>query len=153
MSLILSTILLAVAAVQPDRTSWMTPAAFHLTVGMPRADAIEALRAWNPKPGTSPDETVVDYGDDKAITLVFRRDRVQSIRFELFVLLPDSRKAFDEARSFVHAAHGEPRRTGRSVLVWDQTLPNVILAVADDPGSPQGRKGLGVVAVRYYDPR
>ncbi len=140
-------LLLTVAA--PAKTDWMRLDAFHLAIGMPRAEAVEAVRAWNPKPGKDADELVVDYGSDKALTLRFRNDRLQSVRFELFVLLPQVRQAFEERR----AAMGEPRRATRSILIYDNALPNAMVVVNDDPKSEQGKKGVGVLAVRYYDPR
>ncbi len=146
-------VLLLATAIQQDRTSWMNPASFHLTVGMPRTEAIEALRAWSPKPGASADELVIDYGEDKALTLQFHRGRLKSVRFELFVFLPETRKAFEEARAALRAIRGEPRTSGRSVLVYDEALPNIMLVVSDDPKSTQGKKGLGIVASRWYDPR
>ena len=139
-------LLLAIAA---PTTDWMRLESFHLTIGMPRAEALDALRAWNPKQGKDPDELVVDYASDKALTLEFKKDRLTAVRFELFVLLPKARKAFDEKRAVL----GEPRKATRSVLIYDNALPNVIVVVNDDPKTVQGRKGLGVLAVRYYDPR
>jgi len=134
---------------QAPTTDWMRLDAFHLTIGMQRAEAVKALRAWNPKEGKDANELVVDYASDKALTLEFRKGRLTSVRFELFALLPHVRKAFEERR----AALGEPRRSTRSILIYDHVLPNVIVVVNDDPKSAQGKKGLGVVAVRYYDPR
>jgi hypothetical protein len=139
-------LLLAIAA---PTTDWMRLEAFHLTIGMSRAAAVDALRAWNPKPGKDANELVVDYAGDKSITLQFRKDRLTSVRFELFVLLPQVRKAFEEKR----AAMGEPRKATRSILIYDNVLPNAMVVVTDDPKSQQGRKGVGVLAVRYYDPR
>ena len=139
-------LLLAIAA---PSTDWMRLDAFHLTIGMPRPEAMGALRAWNPKPGKDANEIVVDYGGDKSLTLEFRKERLTSVRFELFVLLPQVRKAFEERR----AAMGEPRKATRSVLIYDTALPNAMVVVNDDPKSEQGKKGLGVLAVRYYDPR
>ncbi len=130
-------------------TDWMRLDAFHLTIGMPRADAVDALRAWDPKRGKDDSELIVDYASDKSLTLEFRKDRLRSVRFELFVLLPQVRKAFEEKR----AAMGEPRKATRSVLIYDDALPNAMVVVADDPSSAQGKKGLGVLAVRFYDPR
>ncbi|HEV7241947.1 MAG TPA: hypothetical protein VGQ36_22140 [Thermoanaerobaculia bacterium] len=131
------------------KTDWMRLEAFHLAIGMPRTDALAALSAWNPKPGKDANEIVVDYAADKSLTLEFKKERLHSVRFELFVLLPHVRKAFEEKR----AAMGKPRMATRSVLVYDNALPNVMVVVADDPKSEQGKKGLGVLAVRYYDPR
>jgi hypothetical protein len=147
-------LLLSVASVAPAPSiDWMRLESFHLAIGMPRSGAVEALRAWSPKPGRTADELVVDYAGDKSLTLEFRKDRLQSVRFELFVLLPQVRKFFDEQRSYLHGALGEPRMASKSVLVYDNLLPNVMVVVADDPNSEQGKKGLGVLAVRYYDPR
>ena len=143
-------LLLAISAPsQVSTTDWMRLDAFHLTIGMPRAEAVDALRAWSPKPGKDANELVVDYAGDKSLTLEFRKDRLTSVRFELFTLLPQVRKAFEEKR----AAMGEPRKATRSILIYDDALPNAMVVVADDPKSAQGRKGLGVLAVRFYDPR
>ena len=136
-------------ALTAPKTDWMRLEAFHLAIGMPRADAMTALSAWNPKRGKDANEVVVDYASDKSLTLEFRKERLHSVRFELFVLLPHVRKAFEEKR----AAMGEPRKATRSVLVYDNALPNAFVVVEDDPKSQQGKKGLGVLAVRYYDPR
>lgn len=133
----------------PPTTEWMTLESFHLAIGMPRGEALSALKAWNPKNGSHADQIVVDYAEDKSLTLEFRKDRLHSVRFELFVLLPNVRKAFDARR----AAMGEPRKATKSILIYDDKLPNAMVVVADDPKSVQGKKGLGVLAVRYYDPR
>jgi len=146
-------ILLLTAFPSTSRTGWMRPEAFRLSVGMPRAEAERALATWSPKPGKSANEVIVDYSDDKALTLEFRNGRLTSIRFELFAYLNGIRGAFDEEREYLLGAHGKPRMAAKSVLVYDQALPNVIVVVTDDPNSEQGKKGLGVLAVRYYDPR
>lgn len=145
--------LLLVAATPTDRTEWMRPDAYHLRIGMHRSEAVEALRAWTPKPGPSPDEVIVDFSGEKAATLQFKEDRLVSIRFELFVLLPESRKAFEQVRKALLDTLGAPRKAGKSVLVYDNALPNVMAAVSDDPASEQGKRGLGVLVVRWYDPR
>ncbi|HYC92224.1 MAG TPA: hypothetical protein VEO54_23645 [Thermoanaerobaculia bacterium] len=137
----------------PISTDWMRPESFHLTIGMRRADAVAALRAWNPKVGKDASEVVVDYSGDKSLTLEFRKERLHAIRFELFVMLPLARQAFEQHRTLLRGTLGEPRKTTKSVLIYDNALPNVMVVVADDPKSVQGKKGLGVVAVRYYDPR
>ena len=144
---------LAAAGVSSDTTSWMRPDAFHLAIGMPRADALRALRSWSPKPGRDENEIVVDYSGERALTLEFRNDRLRAVRFELFVLLPEVRKAFAAERAYLLDAYGEPRKATKSVLVYDNTLPNIMVVVADDPTTEQGKRGVGVLAVRYYDPR
>lgn len=136
-----------------SRTSWMRPDAFRLTVGMSRAEAVKALDKWTPKKGKDKNELIIDYSDDKSLTLEFKKDRLTSVRFELFTYLNGIRGAFDEERTYLRDAHGEPRVSTKSILVYDNALPNVMVVVTDDPNSEQGKKGLGVLAVRYYDPR
>ena len=136
-----------------DKTSWMRPDSFHLIIGMERAAAEEALVKWHPKQGKDANELVIDYSDDKSLTLEFRNDRLKAVRFELFVFLPEIRKVFDEKRSFLEGAYGKPRKETKSVLIYDNMLPNVMVVAKDDPASEQGKQGIGVLAVRYYDPR
>jgi hypothetical protein len=131
----------------------MRPESFHLAIGMQRYDALKALAAWNPKGGATNDQIVVDYEGDKALTLEFRKDRLQSIRFELFPYLPETRKVFEEEKTYLRQALGPPRKATSSILIYDAVLPNVMVVVSDSATSAQGKKGLGVLAVRYYDPR
>jgi hypothetical protein len=150
---ILLALLLATTFPSTSRTSWMRPQAFHLTVGMSRTEAMTALEKWAPKPGKDANEVVVDYSDEKALTLGFTKERLSSIRFELFTFLPESRRAFDEERTRLVEERGKPRKATKSILIYDTALPNVMVVVNDDPKSSQGKKGIGVLAVRYYDPR
>ncbi|MFP5246543.1 MAG: hypothetical protein ACLGH0_07590 [Thermoanaerobaculia bacterium] len=146
-------LLLLTAFPSNSRTGWMRPDAFHLTVGMSRVQAEQALAKWNPKAGNGQDELVVDYSDDKSLTLEFRKGRLTSIRFELFAFLTESRVAFDEEKKRLADERGKPRMETKSILIYDNALPNVMVVVTDDPKSEQGKKGIGVLAVRYYDPR
>lgn len=134
-------------------TTWMRLESFRLSIGMSRTQVLETLRTWNPKPGKDANELVVDYDGDKAITLEFRNERLQSVRFELFRLLPQVRTAFEEEREYLRKTYGAPRRATSTILIYDNVLPNLMVVVKDDPQSEQGKKGLGVLAVRYYDPR
>lgn len=136
-----------------SQTSWMRPESFRLAIGMSRVQAEEALAKWNPKAGKDPNEVVVDYGDDKSLTLQFQKERLASVRFELFVFLPDIRKAFEEEKKHLAKKRGTPPKATKSILIYDNALPNVMVVVADDPKSEHGKKGIGVLAVRYYDPR
>ena len=136
-----------------SKVSWMRLESFRLTIGMQRAEAVGALGKWQPKQGKDSDELVVDYAGDKAMTLEFRNDRLHAVRFELFAFLPEIRKAFLEERAYLRETRGVPRKASTSVLVYDNALPNVMVVVSDDPKSEQGKKGLGVLAVRFYDPR
>jgi hypothetical protein len=146
-------LLLLTAFPSTSRTSWMRPDSFHLSVGMTRAETEAALEKWNPKKGRDSDELVVDYAEDKSLTLAFRKGRLHSIRFELFVYLPEVRRVFDEEKKYLAGSLGAPRMATKSILIYDTTLPNVMVVATDDPKSQQGKKGLGVLAVRYYDPR
>jgi hypothetical protein len=150
---LLLALLLATSFPSNTRTSWMRPDAFHLAIGMSRTETMTALEKWAPKPGKDANEVVVDYSDDKALTLQFRKDRLISIRFELFVFLPEIKQAFEEQRARLADARGKPRKATKSILIYDTALPNVMVVAAGDPKSQQGRQGIGVLAVRYYDPR
>jgi hypothetical protein len=134
-------------------TDWMRPDAFHLAIGMSRMQVLTTLASWTPKPGKDENEVIVEYSDDKALTLDFKNERLHSVRFELFVLLPQVRKAFDAERTHLLDERGDPRKATKSILIYDNALPNVMVVVTDDPNSTQGKQGLGVLAVRYYDPR
>ena len=139
-----------------SKTAWMTLQSFRLTIGMTRADAEKTLRdaGWTVKRGKDDNEAVVDYSEDKALTLEFNRDRLRSVRFELFALLPEIRAAFAEQKSMLRKEHGHPKRTVRSssIVVYDDRLPNIMVVLSADPKSDYGKKGFGYLAVRYYDP-
>src|SRR5436305_1211670 len=64
---------LATAFPSTSRTSRMRPESFHLTIGMNRAEAVEALESngWKLKHGADEEHFVVDYADDKSLTLHF----------------------------------------------------------------------------------
>ncbi|HEX7830294.1 MAG TPA: hypothetical protein VF787_11595 [Thermoanaerobaculia bacterium] len=145
--------LLLTAFPSNQQTTWMRLESFRLSIGMTRAQTLEVMRAWNPKPGKDANELVVDYSGDKAITLEFKNERLHSVRFELFVLLPKARLAFNEEREHLAKTLGTPRKASSSILIYDNELPNLMVVVQDDPKSEQGKKGVGVLAVRYYDPR
>lgn len=146
-------LLLLTAFPSNSHTSWMRLDAFRLSIGMPRAEVESALEKWMPKAGRDGNELVVDYSDDKALTLEFRKDRLRSVRFELFVFLPEVRKAFEEKKKDLAESLGAPPKATKSILIYDNALPNVMVVVSDDKTSEQGKKGIGVLAVRYYDPR
>jgi len=153
MPLALLALLLVAPMPSASRTSWMRLESFRLTIGMTRDDAIRAVTLWNPKKGRDANEVVVDYDGDKALTLTFRDDRLRSVRFELFAFLPQVRKAFEEERDYLRTARGAPRQSSKAVLIYNEALPNVIVVLTDDPKTDHGRKGIGVLAVRYFDPR
>jgi hypothetical protein len=154
----MATLLLLLVSSFPSnsKTSWMTPQSFRLVIGMSRADAEKTLRdaGWTMKRGKDDDEAVVDYSEDKALTLEFHHDRLRSIRFELFAILPEIRSAFAEQKSLLKKEHGSPKRTVRSasIVVYDDRLPNIMVVLSADPKTDYGKKGFGYLAVRYYDP-
>lgn len=154
--LALITLLLATSFPSSTRTSWMTPESFRLVIGMSRVETVKTLEdsGWRVKHGRNENEMVLDYAEDKALTLEFNRERLHSVRFELFALLPLIREAFDEQQMMLRKAHGKPKKAVRSksIVVYDNRLPNIMMVLSDDPKSAYGKKGLGFLAVRYYDP-
>ena len=138
-----------------SKTSWMRPESFHLAVGMSRAETVQKLAdtGWKTKKGDDDDHLIIDYADDKEVTLQFHHDRLRSIRFELFTFLPDAHTAFAEERAFLRESLGRPKAMkSKSVLLYDRVLPNVMVVLSADPKSENGSKGLGILVVRYYDP-
>jgi hypothetical protein len=149
-------IFLATAFPSTSRISWMRPESFHLIVGMSRTDATRALKSsgWKMKKGDRPEEVVVDYDHDKTMTLVFGRDRLRSIRFELFTILHEAPGAFAEEAAYLRSVRGEPKKLKSNLVVlYDNSLPNVMVVLSADPKSEQAQKGIGMVVVRYFDPR
>jgi len=147
--------LLATEFPSNSKTSWMRPESFHLAVGMSRSETLQKLdeNGWQTKKGDKADQLVIDYGDDKEVTLQFHRNRLRSIRFELFLFLPDARTAFAEERDFLRETLGAPKKLkSKSVVFYDGVLPNVMVVLSADPKSANGSKGLGILVVRYYDP-
>jgi hypothetical protein len=147
---------LLIAFPSTSKTAWMRPESFHLTIGMPRAEALQRLTegGWSPKPGKDANHLVVDYTDASSLTLDFRKGRLHSVRFEFFAFLQDARAAFVEEREYLQSAFGTPKKLAKeTILLYDRVLPNVMAVLSADPKSDNGKKGLGVVVVRYYDPR
>jgi hypothetical protein len=152
----LAALLLVTTFPSSSKTSWMRPESFHLTIGMERNATVKALadRGWTAKETGQEDQLVIDYGDDKAVTLQFHGDRLRSIRFELFLFLPEAKVAFEEERTFLRQSLGAPKKLkSKSVLLYDSILPNVMVVLNADPKTENGRKGVGILVVRYYDPR
>jgi hypothetical protein len=154
--LLVLTFLLSTAFPSTTSTGWMRPESFRLAIGMSRSEAMAAIEngGWDPKEGRTPDEVILDYTGERSVTLEFRRNRLRSIRFELFLTLDKIKAAFEEERSFLRKELGAPRKTllAGKVLLYDDKLPNVMVVLSNDPKSENGRKGIGFIAVRYYDP-
>ena len=152
MTTLLAVLLFATQFPSNSLTSWMRPDAFHLRIGMGRGEAVRVLKQWNPKPGKDANEIVVDYTAEKSLTLHFKNDYLHSVRFELFAFLPEVRKAFTEEKKRLRTDRGAPPKSTKAVLIYDKAVPNVMVVLSDDPKSTQGQQGIGMLAVRYYDP-
>ena len=150
------TLLLLTAFPSSSMTSWMRPESFRLTIGMSRRDAIKTLEenGWKAKKGKDKNQLVVDYSEARAITLDFRSNRLQSLRFELVTFLPQIRSAFDEHRALLLKELGEPKKSirSKSIVIYDDKTPNVMMVVSDDPKSTNGKNGVGLLVVRYFEP-
>ena len=152
-------LLLALIASFPSNSkiSWMTPQSFRLVIGMTKDEALKTLSdsGWTIKPGRNRDEKIVDCAEDKALTLEFEDDRLHSVRFELFAMIPEVRSAFVEEKASLAKEHGAPKKgvKSKSIVVYDGLLPNIMVVLNDDPNTDYGKKGIGYLAVRYYDPR
>lgn len=133
----------------------MRPESFRLTIGMSRGEAVKRLQegGWKPQKGDSAAQLIVDYTSTKSLTLDFRKNRLHSIRFEFFTMIEQIGSAFEEEKAYLKKTFGEPKAiASKTMLVYESTLPNVMAVVSNDPKSVNGKKGLGVLVVRYYDP-
>jgi hypothetical protein len=153
---LLLALLLATSFPSTNRTSWMRPEAFRLAIGMSRTAALAELETsgWKTKNGADGNHVDVDYADDKAVTLEFNHDRLHALRFQLFAILPESHDAFEEEKSYLRKTLGQPRSNikSKTIVLYDHTLPNVMVVLSADPKSETGQKGLGLLVVRYFDP-
>jgi hypothetical protein len=143
-------LLMATAFPSASETAWMRPESFHLEIGMPRAAALKAVDVY--KPVTAGDEATFDYSDARGITLQFRHDRLHAVRFEFFAFLQEVRAAFLEEKAYLHRALGPPKTETSSIVIYSDRLPNIMAVLSADPKSEQGRKGIGMLVVRYFDP-
>jgi len=133
-----------------SRTAWMRPESFRLAIGMHRAEAVRRLTedGWKPEKGDHPDQLILDYTSNKSLTLEFRKERLTSIRFELFVMIPEVASVFDEEKTFLRSRFGEPKPIkSKALVIYDSALPNIMVVQTKDES-----KGLAVLAVRYYNP-
>ncbi len=150
MQTLLAFVLFATAFPSASRTAWMRPESFHLVVGLTRQETEKRLsdNGWKARRGDSDDQLLLDYTDTKALTLQFARGRLRSIRFEYFSTPADAREAFEEQKAFLKTTFGAPKPLrSPTVLIYDRTLPNVMVVLTDQQAS-----GLGMLVVSYYDP-
>jgi hypothetical protein len=137
------------------KTSWMRPDSFHLIIGMKESEAVKALEGggFKVKPGPEKNQLIMDYADDKSLTMSFKKGRLHAVSFELFTFVPQAQIAFDEHKSLLRERFGDPRKALPSIVLYDDRLPNVMMVLSASPQSEHGRRGLGMLVVRYYDPR
>ena len=152
--LFFATLLLTVAFPSSSKTSWMRPESFRLAIGMTRTEALETLKTGGWEIDDRGDQVNLEYDGNKALTLEFNKDRLRGVRFELFALIPEIRTAFDEERAFLKEKLGEPKKTvkSNSVVLYDSTLPNVMMVASTETTTENGRKGIGRLLIRYFDP-
>ena len=137
-----------------DQTSWMQPDAFRLTLDMKRSVATKMLEdsGWVTRPGKEPGHLIVDYDENRTITLSFANGRLESIRFELVDFIPRLQTAFEEQRRSLEERLGKPDRTKEDILMYERTEPNVIVVKSTKSDSSFGKQGLGFLTVRYFAP-
>lgn len=137
-----------------DRTSWMQPDAFRLRLGMEKSAVASQLEGsgWSTREGKEPNHLIVEYDENRTITLMFEGERLDSIRFELVDFIPQLQQAFDEQRESLQKRLGEPDRTTDDILMYEKTDPNVFVVKSARPDSSFGRQGVGFLTVRYFTP-
>ena len=152
--ILLTSLVLALSFPSNSKTSWMRPESFRLTIGMPKSVAMAKLNDVGWDIDDRGDTVNVESDGNKALTLEFTKDRLYGVRFELFGLIPEIRKAFDEERSFLKEKLGDPKKAARSdtIVIYDSTLPNIMMVASTDTTSENGKKGIGRLVVRYFDP-
>ena len=145
---LLIAILFAVAP-SVSQTSWMRPDAFHLTIGMPKAQAVKVLANDGVKlrDGDHAGQMIADITETKSITVEFSKERLQSIRFELFTMIDAIGGAFDEEKKYLRESLGAPKANSAKLVIYDATNPRVMAVVTTDT-----KQGLGTLAVRYFAP-
>jgi len=151
-ALLLLGVLNAFAA--PTKTSWMSPEAFHLAVGMRRSRAVAVLEGggWKPHVGKVPNHLIVEYDQSRSITLEFAGDHLRSIRFELFDFIPAVKSAFAEETAELKSRFGPARAKAATILLYEQRRPNIMVVMSTDARTTAGKQGLGFLTVRYFEP-
>ena len=149
------TLLAGVSFPSASETAWMSPAAFHLEIGMPRAEVESIIEksGWESAPGKYSRQLLIHYTEKKTVTLMFADNELQSVRFELVDFIPSVRTAHTEHLETLKAAKGydgEAKIDG--VFMFDREVPNVMVVVSTKHEDSFGRQGLGFLSVRYFDP-
>ena len=152
--LLITSLLLAISFPSNSKTSWMRPDSFHLTIGMSKSAAMAKLKDSEWDIEDRGDTVNVEYDGNKALTLEFTKERLYGVRFELFGLIPEIKSAFDEERKFLKEHLGDPKKAGHSdtIVIYDTLLPNIMMVASTELTTENGRKGIGRLVVRYFDP-
>lgn len=147
-------LLLATAFPSNSATSWMEPEAFRLRIGMTRSEASETLRSSGLKTAEGKaGDLIVEYDDTRTVTLAFQSGRLSSVRFELVDFVPAVSKAFHEQKATLKKRFGPPTvKASDKTLIYDRTKPNVFAVLSTDPSTEFGKRGLGFLVVRYFEP-
>jgi len=147
-------IIVVLAQLSPVTSGWMSPESFHLSVGMSKTDALERLASdgWKVEKGKEKEQCIVHYTESKSVTLAFHEGRLDSIRFEFVDFLPQVKKAFGEQKEILAEKFGKARTPKDSILIYDETSPNVMVVLSTDHDSKFGKQGLGFLVVRYFAP-
>ena len=133
-------------------TAWMDPAAFHLRMGMSRSAASAELRQIGVKPraGKQANHLLIEYAENKTITLAFEANRLQSVRFELADYMVKIPGAYETARSRLETRNGKPSTKTATMSLWNDQAIQSMVVMSTDPRSRFGKQGLGFVVVRYF---
>jgi hypothetical protein len=146
---------LTMAVTPTARTTWMTPDAFHLAMGMKKPAVIQRLKGdgWAVDTVKNGD-LQIKYDEKRTITMTFQKERLHSLRFELVDFLPEVKQAFGEREQFLIKHYGKPRKKAgdTTLLEFNHVMPNIHLVVSTDRTSSFGVQGLGFLVVRYFDP-
>jgi len=138
-----------------QKTSWMTPESFHLSLGMKRSAVVKRLQndGWKLEKGKIESHLVIPYENGKTVTLGFEKDRLRSIRFELVDFLPAVKAGFREQKQTLNQKRGSPGPASNdTVLIYEEKKPNVHVVVVADTRTAFGKQGVGFLVVRYFEP-
>ena len=144
----LAVILFAVSASVANSTIWMRPEAFHISIGMEKDAAERAINdsGYIARPGDHSGQLIVDCTPTRSLTMEFEKDRLRSIRFELYLRHADLDAAFEEEKKFLFDALGKPKSVKSKVLlIYDKTDPNVMVV------AQRNEKSMSALLVRYHE--
>jgi hypothetical protein len=138
------------------RTAWMSPDAFHLSIGMSEKETRSVVEQnhWKIDPGKEKNHLIVAYDEGKSLTLAFDAGVLTSARFEYIGFLPEVQAAFEEQRAYLREKLGAPKviKARAGIVMYDRTTPNVMAVMSADHRTQIGKQGIGFLVVRYFRP-